>query len=156
MSGGGTTSIGRSPTRLGNFIIMKVPGLIHHQDEVVVTVDRTADVVVILSEFFSSDHTVSSATIKLIVVNFKCSQKFVENLSFGFLSSLHIWMELGIVSANKVVDVDLTISVLVKLIKSTIDNVETNLIHFTLNLSQELIVVDGAVPIRIKGTKESL
>jgi len=88
-------------------------------------------------------------------VLFKGVEELVEDIFFGFLATSHIWVHRSVVAAFEVFNVDFSVAVAVKALESHINEGLAAVIHFTYNLSKELIIVDGAGIVPIKKSKYS-
>jgi len=88
-------------------------------------------------------------------MHLKSVQEFHQDFVFSFLTSFNIWVHLGIVCLFDVVNVEDTTLVFVHNGEGLFAEVNSELIHFSSNSSQEFFVVNGARSISIKDVEEA-
>lgn len=102
-------SVLASPALLGNFLTVKVPGIVHHEVKVCIVIDGHRHIVVVLAPLFWSNFTISGVRMALHIteVVLECVEEFTQDLVLRFLAGFNVWVLLGIVSLSNIVDVEL-------------------------------------------------
>jgi len=151
-------SHGKGGSFSGDSVVVEVPSVVHHELEVVVTVDAHGNVVVVLAPLRGIDISVFLVLSFLhsAVVLLEGVKEFHEDLIFSLVTSDDAGVFLGVVSLSDVVDVEDAGAVLVEDSKSFHGEVSSELVHFTSDSTKELLVVDGAITISIEDIEKSL
>ena len=93
---------------------LQFPSTLHHEFEVVVSVNGAADAFVVVTEFFECDDSISNLAVPL-------SHEFLEDFVGGLSSLFDIWVLAGIVDLSNIVELNLSILVEVQLIVGSPD-----------------------------------
>jgi hypothetical protein len=136
----------------GDSIVVEVPGVVHHELKVVVTVDAHGHVVVVLNPFGRSDSSVSFLHVRVdvLVVLLEGIEELHEHFIFGFISSDDAGVFFGVVSLSDITKVEDSTIVFVKNGKGSHSEVGSELVHFTSDSTEELFVVNHTVVVGIK------
>ena len=145
-----------TPALLGDSIALEVPGVVHHELEVVVSVDGHGDVVVVLEPLVDGDTVVTDVFLVVGVMGLEGVDELVENLVLGLLSGLDIGVHLSVVSLSDVVDINDFRAVLVHDLEGLASEVSSELVHLTTDTSEELFVVDGTIVGSVEDLEELL
>ena len=97
---------------------IKVPAVGHHEVEVVIVVDVAGDVLVVLKELSIGDLTIGLGLLHQVVVGLKSLHEFGKDLILSSLSGSNLWMLLSIISSLDFLEVNSSIAVKVKNLKS--------------------------------------
>jgi len=125
-------------------LVVQVPGVGHHQGEVVIIVDGGRDVVVVFFEFLLGDDVVGRIVVTHVVSGLESLQELQENLLFGLLARDDIWVSLGTVDTSDIVDVNVAIAVAVELGEGLSNPDLAVGVHRSTNDTEELVVLDEA------------
>ena len=141
-----------APSLLGDLVALKVPGAVHHGLEVVISIDGHGDIVVVLEPLWHRDLSVSGVglTSHVAEVVLESVEELSEDLLLSLLSSLHIWMLLGVVSLSDIVDINLARAVRVHHLVSFLSDSSSSGVHLTSDASKELIVGDLTISISVE------
>lgn len=134
-----------SPALLGDSVAFEVPGLVHHEFEVVIAVDAHGHVVVVLEPLVHADFAIPLVLHLIGVVQLKGVQEFVQDLIFSLFARLYIWVLLGIVALADIVDGNGSTVVKVHDLKGTHSKTFAELVHLSPHASKELFVVNRTV-----------
>src|SRR6056300_546891 len=110
-----------------------VPGVAHHELEVVILVNGSTDICVVLLELLDSDLAVSLLGVPL-------SHELVQDVVLGHLTGLVLGVESDIVVDQKVVNFDNAVASLVQLLESQVNKALSEVVQVTTDTSQELVV----------------
>lgn len=143
-----------SPSLLGDSVALEVPGLVHHEFEVVVSVDGDGDVVVVLEPFVHGDGSVSRIWVSHTVVLLEGVEEVLEHFVFGFLSGLDVWVHFGVVSLSDIINVQLATAVLIHNLEGLLGDGSSLWVHFSSNGSQELVVVNVSAGVSVEDLEE--
>lgn len=97
-----------TPSLCGDSVVLEIPSVVHHQLEVVVTVDAHRDVVVVLNPFALGDLAVAGVLRAFTVVLLKGVDELVEDLVLSLLACFNIWVHLGVVALANVINIEYT------------------------------------------------
>lgn len=97
-----------TPSLCGNFVVLEIPSVVHHQLEVVVTVDAHRDVVVVLDPLALGDRAVAGIFCAVTVVLFEGVDELVEDLVLSLLACFDVWVHLGVVALADVINIEFT------------------------------------------------
>ena len=127
---------------MGHSATVKVPRFVHHELEVVVSVDRHGDVVVVLEPLLHDDDTITAVGMTLDVreVILEGIEELSENIVLSLLATLNIGMLLGVVALADIVDINLARLILVQDGEGLLCDGDTSRVHLTDDTSEELIV----------------
>jgi hypothetical protein len=89
-------------------------------------------------------------------VHFKGIQEFDKNLILGLSAKLHIRVVLGIVDVLKIIELNYTIAVFVKLLECSLDKLLSQGVHNTNKSSEELVIAYCSILVNIKDAEENL
>ena len=78
------------------------------------------------------------------VVLFEGIQEFKEDIIFSLFAGLNVWVEFGIVSLLDVIKIEDSTLILVHDGESLLAKVNSELVHFTSDTSQEFFVVNSS------------
>jgi len=81
-------------------------------------------------------------------------QEFLEDLVLGLLSSLDIWMLVGLVDTSDVININPTIAIFVEFLESLSNNLLSSHVHWSSDGAEELIVGDGTTAVDIEVIEE--
>ena len=90
------------------------------------------------------------------VGGFESVKELQKHVLLGLLSRQDIGMLLGVVCSFDVVDIQDTAAVLIYNAKRFLNEVLASCVHWTYDLLQELVVVDGAATTRVEGLEDGL
>lgn len=144
------------PALRGDSIALEVPGLVHHEFEVVVAVDAHGHVIVVLSPLLNRDLAVLGVLHSVRVVLLESVEELVQDFVLCLLTRDNIWVLLGVVSLANVVDVDGAGSVLVHDLKGLYGEALSELVHLATHATEELLVVNGTIIRSIKYAEKAL
>jgi hypothetical protein len=85
-----------------------------------------------------------------IVMLVEGRQPLRKHLALSLLTSYNIGVELAIVNSSQVVDVDVSISILVKFGKSLVNHLSASCIHGSTDLAQKFVVLDDSIPVSVE------
>lgn len=143
-----------TPALLGDSVSLEIPGIVHHEFEVVVPVNAHGHVIVVLDPFVNRNTTVLLVFLVIRVVCLESVQKLVQNLILGLLASLHIRVHLRVVPLTNVINFQHARPVAIHSLESHLGKIYAELVHASANSSQEFIVVNSARTISVKDAKE--
>ena len=83
-------------------------------------------------------------------------KELVEDVLFGLLSRHDIWVLLSVVTGADVVDIELSAAIQVNHLECFLDEALSASVHRAHNLSQELVIDDLTVVIRVESFKDCL
>jgi hypothetical protein len=131
-----------TPALLGDSTTVKVPCVVHHELEVVVSVDGHGDVVVVFEPLLHDDDTITAVGLTLHVseVILESVEERGEDFVLGLLTGLHIGMLLGVVVLADIVDVNLAGLVGIEDVEGLLCGGDTSGVHLTNDTSEELVV----------------
>jgi len=147
---GGILSDLTAPALFGDTITFKVPCVVHHEFEVVVSVDAHADVVVVLDPLGLRDVTVAGVLDVVRVVQLEGVQEFEEDLVLGFLSRLDVGVQLSVVFLLDVFQVDGAGIIGIHDGKGLHCKILSELVHLSTDAAEEFFVIDVAVSAAIE------
>lgn len=127
----------------------ELPRVLHHDLEVVIAVDRTADSLVVFAELFEGDDAVRFLRVPL-------DHEFLEDLIWGLLSLLNLGVFAGVVDLGDVLKSDSTVLVDVKFVVRSSDPDLASVVNLTFEGTEELVVTDRAVTVAIEMRDEVL
>ena len=143
----------------------EVPSFADHLFEVVIAVNGDGYVRVVLKELGEGQCTVTRVTVLRTllrwvtyeerVVLLKAVQELVEDIFLSFFATSHVRVHRTIVGSFKIFDVHSAVSIAIKSLERLINESLAAIIHFSNNLSKELIVVDGSLAVPIKQVEDS-
>lgn len=110
-----------TPARLGNTGVVQVPGIRDHDFEVLVVVNGHTDISVVFLELFAGDDVIGSRVVAHVQMRLEGGEPLLENLYLGLFTGQYIGVLATVVESCNVVNVNLTIAITVKLIKSLVD-----------------------------------
>ena len=135
-------------------LFRELPGIVHHCHEVHVVVDGATDIVVVLLELLLGDDVVGRVIVAHSVGGLEGLQEFLEDLVLGLLTSLYVWVLVGLVDTSDIVDVDPAVTVLVELLEGLGDDLLSGHVHGASDGAEELVVRDGAIAVDIEVVEE--
>ena len=135
---------------------IKVPGIGHHQGEVLIVINRGANIVVVLFEFLACYDMVWRIIVAHSVGCVERFEELLENLLFSLLSRDEIGMFSSAVGPSNIVDVQIAISIFVHLSENPADISGSKCIHGSTDLPQELVVLNEAIAVCIKPSEKSV
>jgi len=83
-------------------------------------------------------------------------KELVENVLFSLLTRHDIWVLLSVVTGANVVNIELSATIQVNHLKCFLDETLSTSVHGAHNLSQELVIDDLTVVIRVESFKDGL
>jgi hypothetical protein len=131
-----------TPCLLCDFVVFEVPGLVHHELEVVVTVNAHGDVVVVFKPLVERDFTVLNIFSFVSMVLLKGVQEFVQNLIFSLFACLNIGVHLSVVSLTDIVNVEDARLIGIHDLEGLLAETFSELVHLSTNSTEEFLVVD--------------
>ena len=133
-----------APGFLGDTVTLKVPRLVHHKFEVVVTVNAHGDVVVVLDPLGTADSSVARVFSAITVVLLEGIDELVQDFILGLLARLNVRVHLSVVLLADVVNLDDTTAVLVHDLEGFLSKALSEVVHDTTDTTEEFVVVDFA------------
>ena len=130
--------------------IVQIPGVCDHQLEVIVIVDRRADVSVVFDKLANSHLAVPVLGVLQTMMHLECVQELGQHVVLSFDSLLHIGVHFGVVAPLDIVFVKLSLTVDVNLFESFLNETLTDRRHFSGNIPHEFIIGDLSIVIRVK------
>ena len=142
---------------LGHSLAVEVPGVVHHQSEVLVVVDAHGHVVIVLKPLVHGDFAVSGVLVALHVaeVVLESVQELVQDFILRLLSGLDVWMLLGVVGLSDVIDVELAGLVSVHDGESLLGNGLSLGVHLSSDGSEELVIRDLSAAVSVEDFESS-
>ena len=135
---------------------VKVPGVVHHEGEVLVVIDGSRDVIVVLNPLVLADDVIGGLLVAHRVSSLERFEELRENLLLGLLASNDIRVLAGGVDATNIVDVDHARAISVHLIESLHNDSFTGRVHGTADGAEELVVLNETGAIDVKMSEERL
>ena len=135
---------------------VEVPGVVHHEGKVVISIDGGRHVVVVFSPLVLGDDVVGSLGVAHGVSSLESFEELGEDLLFSFLARHNIGMLVGLVDTTDVVDIDHATAVSVHLVESFHDNSLTGLVHGSTDGAEELVVLKETTAIVIHVCEKDL
>ena len=130
-------------------MLSQLPGLGHHDSEVLVSVDRGRHVSVVFAELVESDDAVG-------VLSVPQAHELTVSLLWGLLACHHVGVLAHVVDASDVVQGHLTVAVDVKLVVGLSDVATTAIVEVAAKGNQELVEVNSATVVSIEVLNENL
>ena len=134
--------------------VVQVPSVRDHQLEVVVIINRGADVGVVLDEFAKCHLAVTVLRMLEPVMDLKSVQKFSQHFFLCFDSLFHIRMVFRAVAVLNVRLCELSRTINVNLLEGLLDEALSDGVHLTGHVSHQLVVGDLAVVISVEQVKQ--
>jgi hypothetical protein len=133
------SSVSASPSLLGDSVSLEVPGVVHHELKVVITLDAAGNVVVVFLPLGLS-YTSIAAILAVItvsggVVDFEGVEELEENVIFSLFTTNDIGVLVGEVDSSDVIEVNSSRLILVHNVEGLHGNGGTELVHLTDNSS---------------------
>lgn len=149
------SAAGVGPTGLGDTGAVQVPGVIHHDREVLVIVNRAGNVVVVFDEFILGNNVIGGTVSTETVVELERFQKFLEDLVLGLLTGHNIGVLACRVDALDVIDVNVAVAVLVHLGEATHNDILSCGVHGAADGTDKLVIFNEPAVVEIEGTEKS-
>ena len=149
-------SVVSAPALLGNTRVVKVPGRVHHDFEVLIVVNAHGDIVVVLNPLVQRDLAVAWLAKHGAGVDLEGVEELHEDVVLSLLSGPNIRVELGIVGLPDVINVKHSTAVFVHDLESLLGEANTEIVHLTTNTSQELVVVNAPRSVPVEDAEEAL
>eukprot|EP00760_Papus_ankaliazontas_P008556 PhM_4_TR13886/c0_g1_i1/m.56465 len=131
-------------------VLTEAPGGVHHDLEVLVVIDRRADVGVVVLELLQRDDAVD------LVTDLEGLDELQEHLLLGLLALEHVGVALGGVRLADVVHVDLAVAVLVEDRVGLADEATTEVVELTAEALEELVVNNRTAVVAVEVLEERL
>lgn len=139
---------------LGDSRSIEVPDFVHHELEVIITVDAHGNLVVVHDPLLGGDHARGLRTFRSVVV--KSVEEVEKDLVLGLFTFHNLGMELGVVGVSDVMDINHSVSILVHNGEGSHGEVLTVFVHFSDDGVEVLIVTNRAILILIYGLEEGV
>lgn len=140
---------------LGDSRSIEVPDFVHHELEVIVTVDAHGNLVVVHDPLLGGDHAGGLGS-TFVGVAVKSVEEVEEDLILRLITLLNLGMFLGVVGVSDVIDIDHTVSVLVHNGEGFHGEVLTVFVHLSDDGVEVLFVINRAILILIHGREEGV
>lgn len=139
---------------LGDSRSIEVPDFVHHELEVIVTVDAHGNLVVVLDPLLRGDHAGGLRTFRSVVV--KSVEEVEKDLILGLFTFLNLGMELGVVGASNVININHSVSILVHNGEGSHGEVLSVFVHFSDDGVKVLFIANRAILILIHGCEKGI
>lgn len=115
------------------WLIVKIPGIGHHELKVGIVINACAEFAVVLSELLLRNASVTLSLVNRATVDFKCVQKFCENLLLCLVARLHIWVHSCIINTLQITDIDCSGTISIHLLEGSNDKILSKLVQIWCN-----------------------
>jgi len=145
-------STGRSTSHTGfsGASTIKVPSVVHHDLEVLVSVNAARHIAVVFDELVLSDDAISLFAVPHVVVGLEGLKELSEDLRFGSLSRNDVRMPGSIVHSLNIFKLENAIAVFIHLSEGLEYHRLAHTIHGSTDTADELIVLNEAILVEIE------
>ena len=144
-----------APALFGDLVTFQIPCIVHHEFEVVVSVNAHGHIVVVFDPLSLGDASVTLVLNVVGVVLLEGVKELEEDLILGLLAGLDIGVKLSVVFLLDVLQVEDARLVSVHDGERLHGVSFPEFVHLATHTTQELLVVDGATVISIKDLEEA-
>jgi len=145
-----------APALFGDLVTLQVPCIVHHEFEVVVSVNAHGHIVVVFDPLSLGDASVTRVLNVVGVVLLEGVQELEEDLILGLLSGLDIGVHLAVVLLLDVIQFEDTRLIAVHNGEGLHGEIFPELVHLATHATEELLIVDGATVIAIENLEEAV
>jgi len=139
-----------APSFFSDSVALKIPCVVHHEFEVVVSVDANRNVVVVLDPLVLGDPVVQRVLLVVAVVLLERIEEVVKDLILGAFLRDHVRVHLRVVLLTDITNVQNPRLVNIHDCEGLHAESLAELVHLTDDATEELIVVDGAVTVAVE------
>lgn len=123
--------------------------------EVHFVINTSRNVGIVFNELFKSYLTITLVPMSHVVMLLESFQELAKNLLFCFSAINNSRMLFGVIGISDFSSINNAASILIKDFKSRLDHLSSEARKLTSDSSEELVILNGAVSVRIKGGKKS-